>query len=263
MEGRLARPLRVAVLCSQRAPGLVHLLNADARRGSEFEVVCCLTSNDTFAEEVRVERRGVRCVAHPIRDFCRARNARLQDLRARVDYDAMTLQLLAPYRPDILILAGYLLLLTEPVLQTFEGRILNVHHSDLAQRDASGGPRYPGLRAVRDALVAGERETRATVHVVTPRLDDGPVVLRSWPFAVPEIARRASGNRAPDALRAYAWAHQEWMLRTAWGPLLSRAIERAATGFSTPEAPLEIEAMGQWVLREDGLLMAEEQARVS
>jgi phosphoribosylglycinamide formyltransferase 1 len=263
MAVRRTRPLRVAVLCSQRAPGLVHLLNADPRRGTEFEVVCCLTSNETFAEEVRVERRGVPCVAHPVREFYRERNARLPDLQTRVDYDTVTLQLLAPHRPDLLILAGYLLVLTEPVLETFEGRILNVHHSDLAQRDASGGPRYPGLRAVRDALFAGERETRATVHVVTPRLDDGPVLLRSWPFPVPEIARWALENGAPDALRAYAWAHQEWMLRTAWGPLLSRAIELAATGMATPDAPLEMEAMGQWVLGEHGLLVAEEQAGVS
>ena len=55
MPMRIA-PLKVAVLCSHRAPGLVHLLNHDPRRGSEYEVVCCVTSSDTFAEEVRVER---------------------------------------------------------------------------------------------------------------------------------------------------------------------------------------------------------------
>lgn len=67
MHSRSGRRLNVAVLCSRRAPGLVQLLNRDARRGIDYEIVCCITSSDTFSEEVRVERRGVPCLPHSIR----------------------------------------------------------------------------------------------------------------------------------------------------------------------------------------------------
>jgi len=93
-------PLRVAVLCSHRAPGLLHLLNADPDRGRNFEVVCCVTSESTFAEEVRVERRGVPTRSHDIRAFYDARQARLSaapDVRAA--FDADTARLLKPYSP--------------------------------------------------------------------------------------------------------------------------------------------------------------------
>ena len=251
-------PLKVAVLCSQRAPGVVHLLNRDARRGTDYDVVCCVTSSDTFAEEVRVERRGVPCVPHPIRTFCRERDVQLTDLAARVDYDRETLELLKPFAPDVIVLAGYLLLLTAPVLERFEGRILNVHHSDLTIRDAIGQPRYRGLRAVRDAVLQGETQTRATAHVVTPRVDDGPIILRSWAFDVPVVARWALESASSDVLRAYAWAHQEWMLRTAWGPMLAHSIELASIGYTGPRAPLDVEAIGQWTLSSDGIASPDE-----
>ena len=69
--------LRVAVLCSHRAPGLLHLLNADPDRGRAYDIVCCVTSETTFAEEVRVERRGVPTRSHDIRAFYDARRAPL------------------------------------------------------------------------------------------------------------------------------------------------------------------------------------------
>jgi folate-dependent phosphoribosylglycinamide formyltransferase PurN len=244
----------VAVLCSHRAPGLVSLLNRDPRRGHDYEVVCCVSSGETFAEEVRVERRGVPCIPHAIRPFCAARGAALRDMDARVEYDLATLEILKPYNPDVLLLDGYLLLLTDPVLRRFEGRIVNVHHSDLHRRNLLGEPRYPGLHAVRDALFGGEPETRATAHIVTETLDDGPVLLRSWSFPVAPVARWAFDRGAADVLRACAWAHQEWMLREAWTPMLERAIELAGQAFDRPGAPLDVAALGEWVLEEDGTL---------
>jgi hypothetical protein len=117
-----------------------------------------------------------------------------------------------------------------------------------------GGPRYPGLRAVRDALAAGEPETRASAHVVTTWLDDGPVLLRSWSFPVPPLVAWARQHGAADVLRAYTWAHQEWMLRDAWGPMLARSIELAGLALEEPEAPLNLAAVGRWALAPDGTL---------
>ena len=251
---RLGRPLKVAVLCSHRAPGLVPLLNQDRRRGRDYEIVCCVSSSNTFIEEVRVERRGVTCVPHSIRHFCRSRGVELGNLEARVAYDQVTVDLLRPFNPDVLLLDGYLLVLTEPVLNAYDGRILNIHHSDLLLRHALGGTRYPGLRAVRDAMFAGETETRATAHVVTERLDDGPVLLRSWSFPIPPVAQWARERDANDVVKAVAWVHQEWMLREAWPRMLERTIELACRACDDPRTPLAVQRLGQWLLQPDGAL---------
>ena len=240
------------MLCSGRAPGLMYLLNRDPRRGTEYDVMCCVSSRHTFAEQVRVERRGVPCMPHSLAQFCHEHGARPGDMDLRVDYDLATLRLLERYHPDLVVLDGYLLLLTAPFLQAFDGRIINVHHSDLLQRNERGDARYPGLRAVREALFAGEIETRATAHIVTERLDDGPVLLRSWAFPAPPIAAWARERDARDVLRAVAWAHQEWMLREAWGPMIAGAIELATRATEHPGAPLNPARSGRWALAPDG-----------
>lgn len=254
VRSRSGRRLNVAVLCSRRAPGLVQLLNRDARRGIDYEIVCCITSSDTFSEEVRVERRGVPCIPHSIRNFCRDRGAELHDMEARAVYDALTLELLRPYGPDVVLLVGYRLLLTRAVLDTFEGRIINLHHGDLMRRDKNGAPRFAGLGAVRDALVAGEPETRATSHVISDRLCEGPVLLRSWSFPAPADAPWAREPNPSDALGAAAWAQEQWMLRDAWGPMLTRTLELAALAMERPGTPLNLEKVGRWALRPDGTL---------
>ena len=219
--------LRVAFLCSGRAPGLLHLLAQSPGRGLQWEIVCCLTSEETFAEEPQVAALGVPVVHHPVRRFYAEQlpGARLGDLQAREAYDRRTTELLEPFSPDLIVLGGYLLLLTTPMLTAFEDRIVNVHHADLQLRVASGGPRYPGLRAVRDAILAGEIETRCSAHLVTAGLDDGPALLRSRPFPVAAVAGWARLHGEHDVLRKVIWAHQEWMLRAAFGPLLEQVLD--------------------------------------
>jgi phosphoribosylglycinamide formyltransferase-1 len=249
-----ARPLRVAVLCSGRAPGLLHLLNRDPRRGSAYEVACCITSEETFAEQVQVERRGIPCLPHPVSEFCARHGATRTDRRARAQYDLATVALLRGYAPDLVLLDGYLLLLTAPMLDEYDGRIINLHHSDLTLRHRDGSARYPGLRAVRDAIAAGETETRASAHLVTAALDDGPVLLRSWAFPVPPIAAWARAHEAFDVLKPTIWAHQEWMLRAAWGPMMAAALELAETGMRQLGSAIDPARAGRWSLSPDGAL---------
>lgn len=223
------RLLRVAVLCSRRAPGLAHLVERDPNRSLLYEIVCALTSELECPELEPAQREQIACIVHPIRPFYGKWRAPLGDLRLRAEYDQKTFEILSAFRPDLVVLAGYLYILTSPMLSGFPERILNVHHSDLTLKGPSG-PRYVGLRSVRDAILAGERETRATVHLVNAGLDDGPLLLRSWPFPVAPLVRDGRAWGANDMLKAYAFAHQEWMLRSAWGPLLARSIELVATG---------------------------------
>ncbi|HET8647729.1 MAG TPA: formyltransferase family protein [Vicinamibacteria bacterium] len=217
--------LRVALLCSRRAAGLDSLL-ADPARGRAYDLVACLTTEDAFAQHALLQAHGVPCLRQPIHPFYRWQRAPLSDLGLRRDFDAGSLRLLEPHAPDLLVLASYLYVLTGPVLEAFPARIVNVHHSDLSRR----GRGYPGLRAVRDAILAGEEETRATAHVVTDQLDAGPLLLRSWPFPVASLARQALAWGALDVVKTYASAHEEWMLRTAFGPLLAGAIALYAEG---------------------------------
>jgi folate-dependent phosphoribosylglycinamide formyltransferase PurN len=220
------RPLRVGVLCSRRAPGLAELL--ERSRHGAFEIVCCLTSEEDFAERGLARSAGIACLSHPVRAYHRARRTSLSDREIRASYDSLTAKRLERFDLDVVVLSSYLYILTQPMLDAFPNRIFNVHGSDLERTDPDGRPLYVGLRAVRDAIVAGETETRASLHLVTEALDEGPVLLRSWPFPVPPLVADARAARSRQTLHAYAFAHQEWMLRSAWGPLLAHGLELAA-----------------------------------
>ena len=136
----------------------------------------------------------------------------------REPFDAETAAMLRPFHVDAVICLGYLYVITEPLLMAYPDRILNVHDSDL--------PRYPGLHATRDAIYAGERETRSSVHLVTPQLDVGPVLARSEAFPVAPFVHEAVGRGEHDIVRAYAYAQREWMMRSNWGALAADAVER-------------------------------------
>jgi folate-dependent phosphoribosylglycinamide formyltransferase PurN len=191
--------LNVAVLCSKRAPGLEALL-----QHSEFKVVCVMTTEAEFPD------CGVPLIAHPIR------NTR------RRDYDTDTAALLGTLGVDAVVCLGYLYVLTEPMLSAFPDRIFNIHDADVSQR------RYPGLHATRDAIVAGERCTRSSAHIVTAEVDAGPVVAVSRDYPVSPLVRDALRWNAVDIIRAYAYAQREWMMRDSWGDLAAQALAYAA-----------------------------------
>lgn len=227
---RARPPLRVALLCSSRAPGLTYLLDEDVNRGALYEIVCALTSEPECDARDVLDSARIPLLVHDIHAFYGSRGARLPDRAVRREYDRTTLEALRPFRPDAVVLSSYLYLLTEPMLDAFPGTIANVHDSDLQIADADGRPRYRGLRSTRDAIFAGERETRATAHIVTAELDAGPPLVRTGEFPVHPLAAVARAWGATDILKAYAYAHREWVIRSAWGPLLAKAIEILAQG---------------------------------
>jgi len=183
--------LRVALLCSRRAPGLEYLLE---RRGRDFDLAVVVTTDPASEALPLLHRAGVPALVHDIRAFGTAR-------AVRSAFDTATRDLLAPYRPDVLVLSGYLHIITAPLLAAYPQRIINVHDGDL--------PKYRGLHATRDALRAGEMTTCCTVHLVTPEVDDGPILARSHPFPV-------EGR--------HHYVQRELMMRSAWGPLIEQAL---------------------------------------
>ena len=75
------------------------------------------------------------------------------------------------FNPNLIVLAGFMRILTSSFVEHFQGRMLNIHPSLL--------PKYKGLHTHQRAIDAGDKEHGASVHFVTPELDGGPVVLQS------------------------------------------------------------------------------------
>ncbi len=238
-----AEPLRVAVLCSGRAPGLSELLRRGAveseaavdRRGGiryggervppqPYRVVGCVTSEPRCRDADALEQLGVPVLQHGIRSFYSIVKQPLRDHHTRRAYDARTREMLRALRADIVLLCGYLYVVTDVLLEAFPDRILNIHDSDLAVVDGDGLPSYRGLHATREAIFAREPETRSTVHLVTHEVDVGPVVARSWAFPTHPMLASARMAGASDILKAYAYAQREWMMLESWAPLMDAAI---------------------------------------
>jgi len=97
---------------------------------------------------------------------------------SRDTYDAALSEVIDKHTPDLVVLAGFMRVLTESFVLHYDGRLLNIHPSLL--------PAFPGLHTHRRALEAGVRVHGATVHFVTPSLDCGPVVVQAVVPVLPD-----------------------------------------------------------------------------
>jgi len=228
-------------------------------RAHVFTLVGVITSEPECADLEPIRARNIPVVCQDIHAFYAARSAKLtRNWEVREAYDAETVRTLHGFAPDLVLLDGYLYVLTGAVLDAFPNRVLNLHFSDLTIRHADARPMYPGIRAVRDAIVAGQSETAATVHLVNSEPDGGPPLLRSWTFPVPALVARARAWQATDMLKAYAYAHQEWMMREASGPLLEATLDLVTSGrvsLDSLASQLPQSAV-PWSLDADGTLTA-------
>lgn len=122
----------------------------------------------------------------------------------RESFEAALDAALAPARPDILCLAGFMRVLTAGFVRRWEGRILNIHPSLL--------PKYRGLDTHARAIAAGDREAGCTVHEVTAALDDGPILGQARVPIRPDDTARTLAARVlvaehalyPAVLRRFA-----------------------------------------------------------
>ena len=94
-----------------------------------------------------------------------------KEFASREAFDAVLQQTIDSYQADLVVLAGFMRILTAPFVEHYAGRMLNIHPSLL--------PLFPGLHTHRQALEAGVAEHGATVHFVTAELDHGPAVLQA------------------------------------------------------------------------------------
>lgn len=94
-----------------------------------------------------------------------------KDYPDREQFDAALRVVIDGFAPDLVVLAGFMRILTAPLVEHYAGRMLNIHPSLL--------PSFPGMATHRQALQAGVKVHGATVHFVTPTLDHGPIVAQA------------------------------------------------------------------------------------
>jgi phosphoribosylglycinamide formyltransferase 1 len=117
-------------------------------------------------------------------------------------FEQMLAATLAAQQPDVIALAGFMRILSAPLVETHLGRMLNIHPSLL--------PAYRGLHTHRRVLAAGDTEHGASVHFVTAELDGGPVVLQS------KVAVAANDTEATLMARVQATEHIIYPQVLAW-----------------------------------------------
>lgn len=160
-------PTRLAVLISGNGSNLQAILDAIRLRIIDAQVVLVVSNRkDAFGLE-RAQKAGVPTAYHPLKPYTDAG-------RSREEYDGALAEIVAAVRPDLVVLAGWMHILSNAFLNRFPFRVLNLH-------PALPGA-FPGPDAIQDALEAFERgEIRRTgvmVHLVTnEEVDAGPVLL--------------------------------------------------------------------------------------
>ena len=211
---------RIAVLASGAGTNLQALIGAIASGTLDAEVAV-VVSNRAAAGALRLAAAaGIAAVSLPLADR--------HDPIARQAYDVQLADVLLAFKPDLLVLAGWMLILSPAFLAHFPGPIVNVHPALLPddggiEVSTSCGllPALRGARAVRDALARRLPVTGATVHYVTTAVDAGPVIVREEVPVLPD----------DDEIRLHE------RIKTVEHRLLPRAVDMAlaaiASSYST------------------------------
>ena len=151
---------RIVVLISGSGRNLQAVIDACQRQQIQGDIVGVISNNADAYGLVRAQQARIKTAVISHRDF-----------DDRQSFDAALRQRIDGFEPDLIVLAGFMRILTDGFVRHYLGRMLNIHPSLL--------PKYPGLNTHQRALDAGDTEHGATVHFVTPELDGGPAVLQA------------------------------------------------------------------------------------
>ena len=151
---------KLVVLISGNGSNLQSILDA-CESGQIHGSVAAVFSNRAAAYGLtRAQEAGIPAHALAASDFA-----------DREAFDRQLITEIDAYRPDLIVLAGYMRILSSTFVAHFHNRLLNIHPSLL--------PKYPGLHTHRQALENGDSEHGTSVHFVTDELDGGPVILQA------------------------------------------------------------------------------------
>lgn len=151
--------MKLAVFCSGYGSNFQAILDAERRKKLGARVAVMVCDNPKAVAIRRAKKDGIPTVLVDPKLF-----------KKREDYERLIVRVLKNEKVDVIALAGFMRILTPVFLNAFRGRILNIHPSLL--------PEFKGAHAIRDAFAARVKTTGATVHVVTKKLDSGPILAQ-------------------------------------------------------------------------------------
>lgn len=192
--------LRLAVLVSGGGTNLQAIIDKIENKtinGAEIAVVIS-NKKDAYALE-RAKNHGIeaKCISP-------------KDYGCREDFNQALLEALESYQVDLVVLAGYLVIVPEDVIRRYRNRIINIHPSLIPSFCGDG---YYGLKVHEAVLARGNRVTGATVHFVDEGTDTGPIILQKAVYVeegdTPEtlqkrVMEQAEWNILPEAINLIA-----------------------------------------------------------
>ena len=172
-------PLRLGVLASGRGSNLQAIIDAIEAKVLDATIVLVVSNKKDAIALERANRHGIRGLFLDPKSVAGETDSR----RA---YDEKILEVLKSHDVQLVLLAGYMKIVTAVLIDAYQWRIMNIHPSLL--------PSFPGLHAQQQALDAGVKVSGCTVHFVTEGVDEGPVIAQT---AVP-----INENDSVDSLSA-------------------------------------------------------------
>lgn len=184
-KGKVRERLRLGVLASGRGSNLQAIIDA-IEAGTLPAQIVAVFSNKKDAPALERARR------HAIRDVFLDPKPFVTQPDGKMDYDRLVLEELRKHDVELLLLAGYMRIVTPVLINAMPNRIMNIHPSLL--------PSFPGLEAQKKAIEWGAKITGCTVHFVSEGVDEGPIIIQA---AVPILE-----SDTPETLAARILAQE-------------------------------------------------------
>lgn len=189
----MSNACRIVVLISGNGSNLQAIIDACHEKNYPAEVVAVISNKPDAYGLKRASKANIptRVIEHKL----------FPDRKA---YDQALMQTIDSYQPDLVVLAGFMRILSDGFVNHYTQRMLNIHPSLL--------PKYKGLNTHQRVIDAGETHHGASVHFVTASLDDGPVILQSAIEVLPDDTAESLAKRVhqvehqiyPQAIRWFA-----------------------------------------------------------
>ena len=194
--------LRIAVLVSGGGTNLQAIIDAIAAgKITDTEIAAVISNNRNAYALERAKQAGIKDIVVSPKDF-----------ETRDVFNENLLKILQEVNPDLIVLAGYLVVIPEIVIDAFENRIINIHPYLIPSFCGTG---YYGLKVHEAALKRGVKVVGATVHFVDKGTDTGPIIMQK--------AVAVQNGDTPKVLQQRVMEQAEWNI-------LPAAIDKIAHG---------------------------------
>lgn len=157
-------PLRVAVLASGRGSNLQAVIDAIERGDVRAQIVAVISNKKDAPALERARKHGLTDLFLDPKPFAGRPDS-------REAYDRLLLETLQRYDAELVLLAGYMKIVTPVLVNAYQDRMMNIHPSLL--------PSFPGLDVQKKAIEWGCKLAGCTVHFVTEGVDEGPIILQA------------------------------------------------------------------------------------